>query len=70
MQKKITQREIFDHVFKAAQTDPEFLKALEEDPDYKELKEYYESLKKLVAGKTKDDISKIARKIIKGGLSG
>ncbi|MGE5431608.1 MAG: hypothetical protein ACM3QX_11075 [Syntrophomonadaceae bacterium] len=70
MAKKLTQREIFDYVFKATQPDPELLKLLEEDPAYKDLKEYYESLKKLVAGKTKDDISEIARKLTKDGHSG
>ncbi|MGE5681704.1 MAG: hypothetical protein ACM34K_12575 [Bacillota bacterium] len=65
MAKKLTEREIFDHVFNKTKLDEKKLKLLEEDLEYKELREYYETLKKQIEGKTEDDILEIAKKIRK-----
>lgn len=63
MAKKLTERDIFDHVFNKTRLDKKSLKLLEKNPDYKELKEYYEFLKKQIASGGKDDVEEIAKKI-------
>lgn len=63
MGKKLTERDIFNHLFNKKKLSKASLELIEKDPNYKELKEYYEYLKKEISSYNKDDISLLAEKI-------
>jgi hypothetical protein len=63
MTRKLTEREIFDHVFNKTKLSRNAARLLEEDPEYRELRDYYEFLKKQIDENSGSDISNIVEKI-------